>query len=92
MGKWIAREENDKPVAVVYDMKHTKALYVRVKNTGQKGWAQKAAGTSDLKQAMKIASNWYADRESDLRHGYQLIGKPFSEAAEAFLDDYKSRA
>ncbi|GEM_PF-5088738 len=92
MAHYIVREINGKPVAVVYDMAHTKSLYVRVKNTGQKGWAQKSAGTSDWEKAKEIARNWYSDRESDLRNGYQLAGKSFKSVAEAFLDYYRGKA
>lgn len=92
MTSWTAHKVNGKPVAAVYDMSHTKALYVRVKNTGQKGWAKKAAGTPDLDKAKDIAYKWWAKRELELEAGYQLVGKPFSEAAEAFLEHYKSRA
>ncbi|OEJ67737.1 tyrosine-type recombinase/integrase [Magnetovibrio blakemorei] len=90
MGSEAVHFVNGKPVAVVYDMAHTKALYIRVKNSGQKGWKSKAAGTSNHDEAKNRAIAWYFEREGDLKAGFQLKSKQFKDVAEAFLDNYKS--
>jgi len=73
MTSWPVHIVNGKPVAVVYDMTHTKALYVRVKNTGQKGWKSKAAGTHSQEEAKATAMAWYFEREGDLKAGHLHI-------------------
>lgn len=87
----VPRRQSTETLEKLYDGK----LRLERRNGGSKIYARtflqgkaivKSTGVRTLKEATKIATDWYLELRDRIRKGEELHGKTFEEMAEAFLE------
>lgn len=87
----VARKQSTETLETLYDGK----LRLERRNGGSKIYARtflqgksviKSTGARTVKEATRIATDWYLELRDRIRKGEELHGKSFAEVAEAFLD------